>query len=27
LPLHEILDPNGYVAALRARGYLVEAPD
>jgi hypothetical protein len=27
LPLHEILDPNGYVAALRAKGYQVEAPD
>jgi uncharacterized protein YbaP (TraB family) len=27
LPMHELLDPNGYLAALRARGYVVTAPD
>jgi hypothetical protein len=27
LPLHNILDPKGYVTALQAKGYLVEAPE
>jgi len=25
--MHELLDPNGYLAALQARGYTVIAPD
>jgi hypothetical protein len=27
LPMHDLLDPNGYLAALQARGYTVIAPD
>ena len=27
LPMHDLLDPNGYLAALQARGYAVTAPD
>ena len=27
LPMHELLDPHGYLAALQARGYVVTAPD
>lgn len=27
LPMHDLLDPHGYLAALQARGYAVEAPD
>jgi len=27
LPMHDLLDPHGYLAALQARGYTVEAPD
>jgi hypothetical protein len=27
LPMHELLDPNGYLAALQVRGYAVTAPD
>lgn len=27
LPIHELLDPKGYLAALQARGYTVTAPD
>lgn len=27
LPMHDLLDPNGYLAALQARGYTVTAPD
>lgn len=27
LPMHELLAPNGYLAALQARGYVVTAPD
>lgn len=27
LPMHELLDPNGYLAALQARGYVVTPPD
>jgi len=27
LPMHDLLDPRGYLAALQARGYVVTAPD
>ncbi|TAM97054.1 MAG: TraB/GumN family protein, partial [Rhodanobacteraceae bacterium] len=27
LPMHDLLDPHGYLAALQARGYTVTAPD
>ena len=27
VPMHDLLDPNGYLAALQARGYTVIAPD
>jgi len=27
LPMHDLLDANGYLAALQARGYIVTAPD
>lgn len=27
LPMHDLLDPHGYLAALQARGYAVTAPD
>jgi hypothetical protein len=27
LPMHDLLDPDGYLAALQARGYAVTAPD
>ena len=27
LPMHDVLDPRGYLAALQARGYTVTAPD
>ena len=27
LPMHDLLDPHGYIAALQARGYVVTAPD
>lgn len=27
LPMHDLLDPHGYLAALQARGYVVTAPD
>lgn len=27
LPMHDVLDPDGYLAALQARGYTVTAPD
>jgi hypothetical protein len=27
LPMHDVLDPHGYLAALQARGYVVTAPD
>jgi hypothetical protein len=27
LPMHDLLDPNGYLAALQARGYVVTPPD
>ena len=27
LPMHDLLDPHGYLAALQARGYVVSAPD
>ncbi|HKT41100.1 MAG TPA: TraB/GumN family protein [Rhodanobacteraceae bacterium] len=27
LPMHDLLDPKGYLAALQARGYVVTAPD
>lgn len=27
LPMHDLLDPNGYLAALQARGYTITAPD
>jgi len=27
LPMHDLLDPQGYLAALQARGYVVTAPD
>jgi hypothetical protein len=27
LPMHELLDPDGYLAALRAHGYTITAPD
>jgi hypothetical protein len=27
LPMHDVLDPHGYLAALQARGYTVTAPD
>jgi len=27
LPMHDLLDPDGYLAALQARGYVITAPD
>ena len=27
LPMHDVLDAHGYLAALQARGYTVTAPD